>query len=42
MHVGASVVGWTFAYVLTLGVLGALWPIARAVRAPLTRVLQDE
>lgn len=42
MHVGASVIGWTFAYVLILGVLGAIWPIARAVRAPLTRVLQDE
>jgi putative ABC transport system permease protein len=42
MHVGAGVVGWTFAYVLALGVLSALWPIARAVRAPLTRVLQDE
>ncbi len=42
MHVGAAGVGWTFAYVLILGVLSALWPIARAVRAPLTRVLQDE
>lgn len=42
MHVGAGVVGWTFAYVLILGALSALWPIARAVRAPLTRVLQDE
>ena len=42
MHVGAAVVGWTFAYVLILGVLSALWPITRAVRAPLTRVLQDE
>jgi putative ABC transport system permease protein len=42
MHVGASVVGWTFAYVLILGVLSALWPIARAVRTPLTRTLQDE
>lgn len=42
MRVGTSVVSWTFAYVLILGVLSALWPIARAVRAPLTRVLQDE
>ena len=42
MHVGTAVIGWTFAYVLILGVLSALWPIARAVRAPLTRVLQDE
>lgn len=42
MHVGAGVVGWTFAYVLILGVLSALWPITRAVRAPLTRALQDE
>jgi putative ABC transport system permease protein len=42
MHVGASVVGWTFAYLLLLGFLSALWPITRAVRAPLTRALQDE
>lgn len=42
MHVGAAVIGWTFAYVLILGVLSAIWPIARAVRAPLTRALQDE
>ena len=42
MHVGTAVIGWTFAYVLILGVLSALWPIARAVRAPLTRTLQDE
>ncbi|HVX03873.1 MAG TPA: ABC transporter permease [Rhodanobacteraceae bacterium] len=42
MRVGSSVIGWTFAYVLMLGLLSALWPIARAVRAPLTRVLQDE
>lgn len=42
MHVNAGVVGWTFAYVLILGVLSALWPIARAVRAPLTKTLQDE
>jgi hypothetical protein len=42
MRVGAGVIGWTFAYVLILGVLSALWPIAHAVRAPLTRTLQDE
>lgn len=42
MHVGSAVIGWTFMYVLILGVLSALWPIARAVRAPLTRTLQDE
>ncbi len=42
MRVNASVIVWTFAYVLILGVLSAFWPIARAVRAPLTRVLQDE
>jgi putative ABC transport system permease protein len=42
MHVGAGVIGWTFAYVLILGVLSALWPIGRAVRAPLTKTLQDE
>lgn len=42
MRVDAYVVGWTFAYALILGVLSALWPIVRAVRAPLTRTLQDE
>ena len=42
MRVGSSVIGWTFVYVLILGVLSALWPIARAVRAPLTKTLQDE
>ena len=42
MHVGSGVIGWTFVYVLMLGVLSALWPIARAVRAPLTKTLQDE
>jgi ABC-type antimicrobial peptide transport system permease subunit len=42
MHVSTSVVGWTFVYVLILGVLSAIWPIVRAVRAPLTRTLQDE
>jgi putative ABC transport system permease protein len=42
MHVGSAVIGWTFVYVLMLGVLSALWPIARAVRAPLTKTLQDE
>ncbi len=42
MHVSPGVVGWTFVYVLILGALSALWPIVRAVRAPLTRTLQDE
>jgi ABC-type lipoprotein release transport system permease subunit len=42
MDIDAGVVGWTFAYVLILGVLSALWPITRAVRAPLTRALQGE
>lgn len=42
MHVGVGVIGWTFVYVLILGVLSAPWPIARAVRAPLTKTLQDE
>jgi putative ABC transport system permease protein len=42
MRVGSSVIGWTFVYVLMLGVLSAPWPIARAVRAPLTKTLQDE
>lgn len=42
MHVGVGVIGWTFVYVLILGVLSALWPIARAVRAPLSKTLQDE
>ncbi|WHZ19515.1 MAG: hypothetical protein OJF55_001664 [Rhodanobacteraceae bacterium] len=42
MHVDAGVIGRTFAYVLILGVLSALWPITRVVRAPLTKTLQDE
>ncbi|MDE2271851.1 MAG: FtsX-like permease family protein [Xanthomonadaceae bacterium] len=42
MHVDASVVGWTFGYLLILGMLSAPWPIMRAVRAPLTRTLLDE
>jgi putative ABC transport system permease protein len=42
MRVNASVIVWTFAYVLILGVLSAFWPIAHAVLAPLTRTLQDE
>ena len=42
MYVDHGVVAWTFAYVLMLGVLSAAWPIIRAVRAPLTRTLQDE
>jgi len=42
VQVGARVIGCTFAYVLILGALSALWPIVRAVRAPLTRTLQDE
>lgn len=42
MRVDNSVIGWTFAYVLILGVLSALWPITRAVGAPLTKALQDE
>lgn len=42
MHVGVSVVGLTFAYVLVLGVLSACWPIARVLHAPLTKVLRDE
>ncbi|HEX7324647.1 MAG TPA: ABC transporter permease [Rhodanobacteraceae bacterium] len=42
MHVSASVIGWTFVYLLVIGALSALWPIVRAVRAPLTQALQDE
>jgi putative ABC transport system permease protein len=42
MHVDGNVIAWTFAYLLLLGVLSALWPIARSVRAPLTHALQDE
>lgn len=42
LHVDAAVIGWTVGYLLLLGFAGALWPIWRTVRAPLTRALQDE
>lgn len=42
MHIDANVAISTVAYLLVLGMLAALWPIVRAVRAPLTRALQDE
>lgn len=42
LHVDLAVVAWTFAYVLLLGLLSALWPILRAVHAPLTRTLQGD
>lgn len=42
MLVDGSVIGWTVAYLLILGFLASLWPIVRAVRAPLTKALQDE
>lgn len=42
MRVDGGVIGWTVAYLLLLGSLSAIWPIARTVRAPLTRALQDE
>ncbi len=42
LQVTPWVIGWTFIYTVILGVLASLWPIARAVRAPLTKTLQDE
>lgn len=42
LRVDAGVVGWTLAYLLLVGALAAAWPIARALRAPLTRALQEE
>lgn len=42
LRVDGSVIGWTFAYLLGIGVLSAIWPTIRAVRAPLTKALQDE
>jgi putative ABC transport system permease protein len=42
LHVGLGVALSTIAYTVALGVLAALWPITRAVRAPLTKTLQDE
>ena len=42
MHVDGKVAGWTFAYLLLIGCLSAVWPIARAMRAPLVRALHDE
>lgn len=42
LRIDAAVIGWTATYLLLLGFLGALWPIWHAVRAPLTRALQDE
>lgn len=42
LRVGPWVAAQTIAYTLVLGLIAALWPIARAVRAPLTRALQGE
>ncbi len=42
LRVGPTVIWQTLAYTAVLGFLSALWPIVRAVRAPLTRALQDE
>ncbi|MGH8190781.1 MAG: ABC transporter permease [Rhodanobacteraceae bacterium] len=42
MQVDGHVIGWTVVYLLVIGLLSAIWPIVRAVRAPLTRALQDE
>lgn len=42
LTVGATVAVLTVAYTLVLGIIAAAWPVARAVRAPLTRALQDE
>jgi putative ABC transport system permease protein len=42
MHIDVNVVVWTLIYLLLLSALSALWPIVRAVRAPLTHALQRE
>jgi putative ABC transport system permease protein len=42
MHVDCGIAGWTFAYLLLIGCLSALWPIARAVRTPLVGALHGE
>lgn len=42
LHVGPAVALQTIAWTVALGILAALWPITRAVRAPLTKALQDE
>lgn len=42
LRVDGSVVLWTVAYVLILGVLSALWPITQALRTPLTKTLHGE
>lgn len=42
MRVTPTVAAWVLAYLLALGTVGALGPILRAVRRPLTRVLQDD
>lgn len=42
LHVGPAVALSTILYTVVLAIIAAFWPIARAVRAPLTRALQDE
>ncbi len=42
LRVDGSVIGWTVLYLLAIGILSAIWPVIRALRAPLTRALQDE
>jgi putative ABC transport system permease protein len=42
LSVSPPVAFWTILYTVLLGIVAALLPIARAVRAPLTRALQEE
>ncbi len=42
LRVDGSVIGWTVVYLLAIGILSAIWPVIRALRAPLTHALQDE
>lgn len=42
LFIGPSVMLSTITYTIVLGALSAIWPIAHAVRAPLTKALQDE
>lgn len=42
LRVDGSVITWTVVYLLSIGLLSAVWPIMRTLRAPLGRALQGE
>lgn len=42
LRVDGSVIGWTLVYLIVIGGLSAIWPIVRAIRAPLVDALHDE